>query len=55
MNVLIRIAQQSIFAEEIDCLKGSTLLHKRSRNRTINPFLDDQQILRVVVAYLNIY
>ncbi|KAH9632562.1 hypothetical protein HF086_012369 [Spodoptera exigua] len=46
-TLLLRYAQQVSFGNDIKLIKGSKCLDKNSRLRTLTPFLDVQDILRV--------
>ena len=45
--VLIRTVQQELFAEELEVLKAKKSLSKDSKLYQLNPFLDEEQLLRV--------
>ena len=44
---IIKLIQASEFAKEIHDIKHGKSVHKKSKLATLNPFLDDQDILRV--------
>lgn len=47
LTILIKIAQSEIYFQEINCLKNSRNLDHNSKLLSLNPFLDQQGILRV--------
>lgn len=47
LNICIRKVQQDEFAEEIERLKTNKQVKKRSSLRSLNPYLDEKQILKV--------
>lgn len=46
-KVIIKAVQQEIYAEETDCLRSSRSLPRNSPILSLDPFLDDEGILRV--------
>lgn len=44
---LIKLAQSQSFAEDIQCLSNHSQVHAKSKILSLNPFLDDDKILRV--------
>lgn len=44
---ILRSSHRLSFKEEINCLKDSTHLHRKSAHIQLNPFLDKDEILRV--------
>nr|XP_034339039.1 uncharacterized protein LOC117693077 [Crassostrea gigas] len=47
VNFIIRQIQSEVFSTEISCIKHRSSLPKTSRIRNLNPFLDDDGLLRV--------
>lgn len=47
LNILIRLAQSEMFSSEIRCLKTKKPIDKHSKLLSLNPFIDNQNILRV--------
>ncbi|XP_062620904.1 uncharacterized protein LOC134282517 [Saccostrea cucullata] len=46
-HFLIKTVQQEVYAEEIDCLRSSQPLPQNSSILTLDPFIDDEGIIRV--------
>lgn len=47
LHVMIKIVQNTSFCSEIDCLRKGRPIHKSSKLLTLNPFLDENGLLRV--------
>ncbi|GBO98360.1 hypothetical protein EVAR_71381_1 [Eumeta japonica] len=47
MNIIIKIVQAAVFGEELERLSLKTPVHKSSPLASLNPFLDECQIMRV--------
>lgn len=47
LNVLIKICQAETFSKELQCLKSKKILKTTSNILSLNPFLDDNEIIRV--------
>ncbi|GBP09801.1 hypothetical protein EVAR_69925_1 [Eumeta japonica] len=47
MNIIIKIVQAAVFVEELERLSLKTPVHKSSPLASLNPFLDECQIMRV--------
>lgn len=47
LNLLVRLAQQQDFPDEIKSLKSSNVIKKKSRLLCLNPYLDENMLLRV--------
>ncbi|XP_071153733.1 uncharacterized protein [Mytilus edulis] len=48
-NFILISAQHEVYGDEIDCIKRQTQINKRSPIANLNPFLDEQGLLRVGV------
>ena len=46
-NIIIRMCQSEAFSVEIECLKNGAPLKKKSSIRSLDPFLDKDELLRV--------
>ncbi|XP_071056865.1 uncharacterized protein, partial [Onthophagus taurus] len=55
MNTLLRIAQGEMFSDEIEQLQKRDEIHIKSNLLGLNPFIDNEQILRVGVFKMESY
>ncbi|MCI0558466.1 MAG: hypothetical protein MN733_08220, partial [Nitrososphaera sp.] len=47
LHIILKMTQRSVFAEEIDSLNGGRSLQRKNKLTRLNPFIDEDGILRV--------